>query len=203
MSGKGGRPGDAHPRDHGSGVGVTADMYDDHHDDLAITQDGGTSSSSDEDDLDGDADLDDDDMMDKISSSPSIEDGGSHSAAVPPAWPPRLSSLPSCVPRPLPSPRPSRAERLFPNVPVPSIPLDWTSVQHQQVGAAAAEWHCNHHLPRGEYASRANDSVGHAESVRRQSRPRNAKHPASLRGAGREKSRRRQSRSQPGNPESD
>jgi hypothetical protein len=46
---------------------------------LAIAQNGGLSGQDTEDgDLDGDAEVDmDDDMMDKISSSPSIEDGGS------------------------------------------------------------------------------------------------------------------------------
>ncbi|KAK4123528.1 hypothetical protein N657DRAFT_655935 [Parathielavia appendiculata] len=46
---------------------------------LAIAQNGGlTAQDTDDGDLDGDADADmDDDMMDKISSSPSIEDGGS------------------------------------------------------------------------------------------------------------------------------
>ncbi|KAM4062311.1 RING finger domain-containing protein [Hirsutella rhossiliensis] len=90
MSGKGSRPGDAQSQEHGAysgsggaqpgdlaGGSTTADMYDDdldHQDDLAISQNDGTSSSSDEGDLDGDGDLDEDDMMDKISSSPSIED---------------------------------------------------------------------------------------------------------------------------------
>ncbi|KAF4454737.1 hypothetical protein F53441_2815 [Fusarium austroafricanum] len=60
---------------------------------LAIAQNGGI-SSSDEGDLDGDDDLDDD-MMDKISSSPSIEDGGCYSVNASVAWPRRVSSLPS------------------------------------------------------------------------------------------------------------
>jgi hypothetical protein len=61
---------------------------------LAIAQNGGM-SSSDEGELDGDDDLDDD-MMDKISSSPSIEDGGCNPVA-PGAWPRRVSSLPSSI----------------------------------------------------------------------------------------------------------
>lgn len=59
---------------------------------LAIAQNGGI-SSSDEGDLDGDDDLDDD-LMDKISSSPSIEDGGFRPIVPPTAWPRRVSSLP-------------------------------------------------------------------------------------------------------------
>jgi hypothetical protein len=53
---------------------------------LAIAQNGGRTvqdASDDADtDADGDADMDDD-MMDKISSSPSIEDGGYHTRALP------------------------------------------------------------------------------------------------------------------------
>ncbi|KAF9779958.1 hypothetical protein IL306_000864 [Fusarium sp. DS 682] len=60
---------------------------------LAIAQNGGV-SSSDEGELDGDDDLDDD-MMDKISSSPSIEDGGCYPVVAPVAWPRRVSSLPT------------------------------------------------------------------------------------------------------------
>ena len=56
---------------------------------LAVAQNGGV-SSSDEGDMDGD-DLDDD-MMDRISSSPSIEDGVYY--CYPDQWPPRMSSLP-------------------------------------------------------------------------------------------------------------
>lgn len=63
---------------------------------LAIAQNGGV-SSSDEGDLDGDADDLDDDMMDKISSSPSIEDGGCRPVTVLAAWPRRVSSLPSSL----------------------------------------------------------------------------------------------------------
>ncbi|KAL2164370.1 hypothetical protein VTH06DRAFT_3586 [Thermothelomyces fergusii] len=50
-----------------------------HQDALAVAQNGGVSGQDvDDADLDGDAEVDlDDDLMDKISSSPSIEDGGS------------------------------------------------------------------------------------------------------------------------------
>ena len=64
---------------------------------LAAAHDAGGGSSSDE-DLDEDTELDDD-MMDKISSSPSIEDGAfcysrPATAPIPVAWPRRVSSLP-------------------------------------------------------------------------------------------------------------
>ncbi|KAI1384668.1 uncharacterized protein F4822DRAFT_433211 [Hypoxylon trugodes] len=59
---------------------------------LAIAQNGGVAgNAADDGDMDADADDMDDDMMDKISSSPSIEDGGYtfHS----PVWPRRVDSL--------------------------------------------------------------------------------------------------------------
>ena len=61
-------------------------------DNLAVAQNGGTSGSAGE-DADGEGDDgmdDDDDMMDKISSSPSIDDGG---YSLPLLWPRRLDSL--------------------------------------------------------------------------------------------------------------
>ncbi|KAI1772460.1 hypothetical protein F4818DRAFT_444283 [Hypoxylon cercidicola] len=67
---------------------------------LAIAQNGGVTGSTSEDgDMDTDADADDldDDMMDKISSSPSIEDGGY--SPPPPAWPQRVDSLHPLAPR--------------------------------------------------------------------------------------------------------
>lgn len=60
---------------------------------LAIAQNGGVvGHADDEDDIDLTTDEDDldDDMMDKISSSPSIEDGG---CTLPPIWPARVDSL--------------------------------------------------------------------------------------------------------------
>ncbi|KAI1094689.1 hypothetical protein F5B19DRAFT_482129 [Rostrohypoxylon terebratum] len=60
---------------------------------LAIAQNGGVTVTNSEDgDLEANTDDDlDDDMMDKISSSPSIEDGGCSSP--PPVWPQRVDSL--------------------------------------------------------------------------------------------------------------
>lgn len=69
-------------------------------DDLAIAQNGGV-SSADEEDVEGESGSDmDDDMMDKISSSPSIEDGALYPAILPVAWPQRESSL-TLLPRQL------------------------------------------------------------------------------------------------------
>ncbi|GJC80995.1 tip elongation aberrant protein Tea4 [Colletotrichum liriopes] len=62
---------------------------------LAVAQNGGMNSDDGNmDDTDDDLDDDDDDMMDKISSSPSIEDGGYTSIMRPQQWPPRVDSLP-------------------------------------------------------------------------------------------------------------
>ncbi|KAL9946617.1 hypothetical protein D7B24_007893 [Verticillium nonalfalfae] len=80
-------------------------------DSLAVAQNGGL--STDESDADGDTDESmDDDMMDKISSSPSIEDG--RCTSLPPLWPRRVDSLPPdqepgvpCSPATLDEPRSS------------------------------------------------------------------------------------------------
>ncbi|XMA15676.1 hypothetical protein WAI453_008467 [Rhynchosporium graminicola] len=69
-------------------------------DDLAIAQNGGLTGSraEDADMADGEGDELDDDMMDKISSSPSIDDGG---YPLPHLWPQRgisLSQTPTCSP---------------------------------------------------------------------------------------------------------
>jgi hypothetical protein len=76
---------------------------------LAVAQNGGLSGQEiDEGDLDGDAEVDmDDDMMDKISSSPSIEDGGSLFA---------LPVLSSSRPDPLPQSPALRSPSLSPDV---------------------------------------------------------------------------------------
>lgn len=137
-----------------------SDMYRHDHqqqqqDALAVAQNGGV-SSSDEGDLDGDGDTDlDDDMMDKISSSPSIEDGGCNPVAVPVAWPRRVSSLPSFLRDPCLVAKASSVVQAIPSKSGPAespLPVPRTSVHLQQMGIAAAEWHCNRHLPRGEYA---------------------------------------------------
>jgi hypothetical protein len=73
-------------------------------DDLAVAQNGGMTGSTTEDaemaDAEGDDGMDDD-MMDKISSSPSIDDGG---YSLPPLWPQRSTSL-----APTPTPPKSRS----------------------------------------------------------------------------------------------
>lgn len=77
-------------------AGVTSSLNADNmatrqQDDLAVAQNGGLETE--DADLDGDdGDLDDDDMMDKISSSPSIDDGGSPTCHLP-----LLQSLHPCA----------------------------------------------------------------------------------------------------------
>lgn len=80
-------------------AGVTASLNGSNYgkqDTLAVAQNGGlTGSTADDAEMEGvegddDMDDDDDDMMDKISSSPSIEDGG---YPLPKLWPARMDSL--------------------------------------------------------------------------------------------------------------
>jgi hypothetical protein len=118
-------------------------------DNLAVAQNGGHSIRDDDSDTGGDTDESmDDDMMDKISSSPSIEDGG---CAPPPLlprdWPRRLDSLPPLGGRasPMSSPNPTEHGSSSPylepaeHLPIDSaVPINFPS--HQQ----------RHHL-RGEY----------------------------------------------------
>ncbi|KAI2612417.1 uncharacterized protein GGS25DRAFT_518111 [Hypoxylon fragiforme] len=118
---------------------------------LAIAQNGGVAGgTSDEGDMDANTDDDmDDDMMDKISSSPSIEDGG---YTLPPhAWPRRVDSL-----------RPWSMQRDPPSSPVlseerSSSPyLELAAHQplqplNQQASKASAEKSNRHHPLLGEY----------------------------------------------------
>ncbi len=138
---------------------------------LAIAQNGGTigNASNDEDvGVDGDEDLDDDDMMDKISSSPSIEDGG---YTLPPAWPRRVDSLRGSISlrRETPSsPSSSEARSSSPYLDTPvHPPLELCTRQASK--AAVDITSCHHHL-HGEYTgpvedreiddNRANDDSG-------------------------------------------
>ncbi|KAK2612185.1 protein phosphatase regulator [Conoideocrella luteorostrata] len=138
-----------HDNDHALGKrriegGLGIDMY--HHeqqDALAVAQNGGV-SSTDEDELDGESDGDlDDDMMDKISSSPSIEDGAFHPTMTTAAWPPRESSLTSLS-------RQLDAANVLPGTPEQAsanclqsgrvFPIHETIVTHLGKGQDIAEW---------------------------------------------------------------
>ena len=65
-------------------------------DEQAVRLNGGIAADGDDTDMqdaDGDDDMDDDDNMDRISSSPSIDDGGYSLPLQPPSWPQRMGSL--------------------------------------------------------------------------------------------------------------
>lgn len=111
-------------------------------DDLAVAQNGGLETE--DADLDGDdGDLDDDDMMDKISSSPSIDDGGSPTCHLP-----LLQSLHLCA-----SPCSSPASACFSEARSSSPYLDqpdYLPLQHGRADKSpAALSNLRHHHLRG------------------------------------------------------
>lgn len=133
---------------------------------LAIAQNGGVTGSASEDgDMDADADDLDDDMMDKISSSPSIEDGGC--PLPPPVWPKRVDSL---WPRRVDSLRPMTLRCHFYTSSIDSeakssstsrdsteSPSPQPMIQH--ASKAPVETSLRHHLLPGEYADSDNDAT--------------------------------------------
>ncbi|KAI0014151.1 hypothetical protein F4779DRAFT_624870 [Xylariaceae sp. FL0662B] len=129
---------------------------------LAIAQNGGAAgNNSDDGDMDADADDGlDDDMMDKISSSPSIEDGG---CTLPPAWPARQdSSRSSVLHRDPPTSSPvsearSSSPYLDPAEHPPLQPSIW------QASKAPANMSDRRHLLPGEYAGSADCDYHTAE----------------------------------------
>jgi hypothetical protein len=122
---------------------------------LAAAQNGGV-SSSDEGELDGDDDLDDD-MMDKISSSPSIEDGGCYPVTAPMAWPRRVSSLPNSQRSSSPSISGSSVTRVCSPYPEPLKCTPSPSAIAQLPRALPATIR-NHRL-QGEYADNDNNET--------------------------------------------
>ncbi|RYP50445.1 hypothetical protein DL768_004037 [Monosporascus sp. mg162] len=127
------------------------------HDALAAAAQNGGAVSDDADvGAEGDEDLDDD-MMDKISSSPSIEDGG---YTLPSPWPRRVDSLRhsvSCCDAPS-SPGLSEARSSSPYLDAPEhLPLQSLSRQASKAAVDASSRH--HHLP-GEYTGRGEDYDG-------------------------------------------
>lgn len=116
---------------------------------LAIAQNGGVSGADvDDGDLSGDGDDSmDDDMMDKISSSPSIEDGGSPSSTEP-FWSRRIDSL---HPPPFAFPSTSSDSGSSSLYLEHRDPLDM-SISPEREGKAFFDSPCRrHHLPAGEY----------------------------------------------------
>lgn len=141
-------------------------------DDLAVAQNGGLTGSTAEDaemaDAEGDDDVDeDDDMMDKISSSPSIDDGGYPLSLM---WPQRSDSLLRKV-APISSPSISQAccESSSPYVEEPAHfplrplrdPIDKDVVPGTQVEDSLSQ---HHHL-QGEYMDGSNDSGSEIDDV--------------------------------------
>ncbi|KAI1494757.1 hypothetical protein F5X96DRAFT_665443 [Biscogniauxia mediterranea] len=116
---------------------------------IATAQDGATTinAAADNGDVDVDASGDedmDDDMMDKISSSPSIEDGG---YTLPPAWPARVDSLRNSLSPydPPTSPLASEARSSSPYVDLPEHPPLHPSSDQQASKAPVGLLHPNHH----------------------------------------------------------
>lgn len=115
---------------------------------LAIAQNGGLSSQENT-DMESDADDGLDDDMDKISSSPSIEDGGLPSAsACQTLWPPRFDSLrPSVSPLSITA---SDARSSSPYLEDPEyLPLDLSPQRGTEDSVEPPSRH--HHLSPGEY----------------------------------------------------
>ncbi|TGO43450.1 hypothetical protein BHYA_0001g00810 [Botrytis hyacinthi] len=146
-----------------SAAGGNAAMNGNHQqDDLAIAQNGGLSGSGGEDgdmaDAEGDDSMDDD-MMDKISSSPSIDDGG---YSLPKIWPSRSDSLSrassssfsqACGESSSPFVEPPT---FFPLQPMSDqLDMDLSQVAHE------IQYH-HHHL--GEYLDRANSTTSNYDT---------------------------------------
>jgi hypothetical protein len=109
-------------------------------DEQAIRLNGGMAADGDDSDLqdaDVEEDMDDDDMMDKISSSPSIDDGGYFLPSPPPLWPRRIQSLTS-ESSPLRSPCASSS-------PFTTTPL------HFPISVASARRHLNVPAPDNQF----------------------------------------------------
>lgn len=136
-----GQPRNGHP--NGSGDDKMAARAQ--QDDLAVAQNGGLISqdNTDDADMDGEESDLDDDMMDKISSSPSIDDGGSF-RQIPSFECMRQNASPASSPA---SPCFSEARSSSPYLDPPvHLPLQHTT--HQQTSKVVVEGPiCHHHLP--------------------------------------------------------
>jgi hypothetical protein len=117
------------------------------HDALAIAQNGGVSGHPDDEaDIDPNEEDSDDDMMDKISSSPSIEDGG---CTLPPVWPARIDSLRNSLLNHDSSPVLSEARSSSPYLDVPEYPP--LQLSYQRLSKASVDVTDFDHLLPGEY----------------------------------------------------
>ena len=151
------------------GKGTTASLTGanlQQQDALAVAQNGGLTGSTAEDaemaDAEGDDDMDDD-MMDKISSSPSIDDGGYF---LPQLWPQRSTSLlreVEATPRSSPSPSQAWCESSSPSVETPNCyPLQPLYGQDVKDVVTEVQVHEHHHL-RGEYQDEMVDDASNYE----------------------------------------
>ncbi|KAF6825927.1 Tip elongation aberrant protein Tea4 [Colletotrichum musicola] len=121
---------------------------------LAVAQNGGISGNSDDGDMDDTDESLDDDMMDKISSSPSIEDGGCSPITIPQSWPRRVDSLPASRDGyPPVSPILSEATSSSPYTEAPEYPPVQRAWQHSKAYASATRHY--HHLLRDRKCSPA------------------------------------------------
>ncbi|RYP09525.1 hypothetical protein DL764_001210 [Monosporascus ibericus] len=145
-----------HPEDLADRVANSINRNNMQQHDALAAQNGGAVSDDGDVGAEGDEDLDDD-MMDKISSSPSIEDGG---YTLPPPWPRRVDSLRhsvSCCDASS-SPGLSEARSSSPYLDVPEHPPLQSLSRHASKAAVDASG-CHHHLP-GEYTGRGEDRDG-------------------------------------------
>lgn len=130
---------------------------------LVGAQNGGSTGAAGEDsdmaDGEGDDSMDED-MMDKISSSPSIDDGG---YSLPQYWPRRVDSLSPNV-TPLSSPTFSNVMDCGSSSPFVATPLHYpihlTSVREEILRVSST----NHHHPRGKYSSSLGSHTGTYDS---------------------------------------
>lgn len=131
---------------------------------LTVAQNGGHTGTTAEDaemaDAEGDDGLDDDDMMDKISSSPSIDDGG---YSLPLLWPERLDSL-----SPASSPKTSP---LFPQIgdvsssPYVEAPMHYPAqLQSQQIDVGASHSDVNSYFLHFDNHRSTGSSLGDVSS---------------------------------------
>jgi len=124
------------------------------HDALAIAQNGGVSGHpDDETDIDPNEEDSDDDMMDKISSSPSIEDGG---YTLPPVWPARIDSLRNSLLNHDSSPVLSEARSSSPYLDIPDYPP--LQLSYQRLSKASVDVTDFDHLLLGEYTEVDDDN---------------------------------------------
>jgi hypothetical protein len=138
-------------------------------DDLAVAQNGGLETE--DADLDGDdGDLDDDDMMDKISSSPSIDDGGSPTCHLPLLQPLYICASPCSSPA---SACLSEARSSSPYLDPPDyLPLQLAHGRADKSPAALSSRRRHHHL-RGSRPDHLGANGGEEDTAPRDVEPEN------------------------------